>query len=339
MLNVTDSDIFKLQNDTGIFTKKIEAILKKAMTGQVGKTDDIIILNTILEDSLRNMQRLYNEPILIEILNAVREGRIILVSLSADYNIPKCMPFVRYKATNGNKVLVNLTPYLERKKDSMGNTVYSVSAQKLYPIMLCAHLSLTRFVGNYALPAKALHSSAYMWASMFNQVLSKTVALGTNKERYDAFMYFAMKFFCIYYMETPEQVAEDVGRAYLVKKGRKEFPMLDAMLQSINQLGYKPFESFGSLCKTLFDNRVSNLRGIFSLSSSSTKEVNEAYFLNKFVDQFSYTALFSLAAYPYFLFTILNATMKTRIVNDLSLQEIITNKDYSSLSVLNALIN
>lgn len=336
MLNLTDSDVFKLQDSTGVLSKKIQAVLQKGMSGQPGK--DIIILNTDLADSIQNMKRLYNEPIVLDIMKAVQSGDLLLVKLSIEYSIPKCLPFIRFKASNGKtKVMVNLTPYLDVKKDSLGKEVYSISAQKLYPILISAYLTMSKFDERFMLPSNALSSSAYIWAAMFNKILCKTVALGTNKDRYDAFMYFAMKFFCIYIVQTPEQIAENIARGYLLKKGLKNFPMLDDMLQKINERGLNPYGDFGDFCHVLFNNEITNLRVTSSERASSA--INETLFINRFVDQYTYTALMSLASYPYFLFTILNTVLKTRVVNDLAFQDIISDKEYSAIKLLNAVIS
>ena len=336
MLNLTDSDVFKLQDSSGILSKKIQAVLQKGMTGQTGK--DIIILNNDLADSIQNMKRLYNEPIVLNIMKAIQSGDLLLVNLSIEYSIPKCLPFIRFRASNNKtKVMVNLTPYVDVKKDSLGKEVYSISAQKLYPILISAYLTLSKFDERYMLPANALSSSAYIWAAMFNKILCKTVALGTNRDRYDAFMYFAMKFFCIYIVQTPDQIAENVARGYLTKKGLKNFPMLDNMLQKIDERNINIYESFTTFCRALFNNEITNLR--VNSSERASHDINVTMFINRFVDQYTYTALMSLASYPYFLFAVLNTALKTRVVNDLAFQDIITDKDYSAIKLLNAVIS
>lgn len=335
MLNITESDIFQLQDRTKVFTNKISEILRKARNGS-GLNTDITIMNRLLADSLQKLKKMYNETVILKALDDIEKGRIVLVKLSLELNIPKCLPFIRYKGDSDTKILVNVTPYLETTKDSLGEPVYSVSIQRLYPLIACAYLTLNSFSDRYVLPAKALHSSAYIWASMFNKVLSRTVALGTNRERYDAFMYFAMKFFCIYMMQVPEQVAEDVARAYLIKQGRKNFALVDEMNQKIYDQNRKIYLSFREFCLNLFDNSLTNLRGV--ATDSSAKQMNEAFFLNRFVDTFTYTALFALGSYPYFLFAVMNAALKTRVVNDLAFQDIITDKDYSVITLMNTIL-
>ena len=154
MLKITDSDIFKLQNNGGLLTTKITNVLKKGQSGFTGK--DIVVLNTLLEDSLQAVKRLHNEPIVIDILNAINEGTVVLVQLSMEYNIPKCLPFIRYVGQDHKqKVLINLTPYITVKKNNLGDDIYSISAQRLYPILICAYLALTRFNDPYVMPGKA----------------------------------------------------------------------------------------------------------------------------------------------------------------------------------------
>lgn len=334
MLKITDSDIFKLQDSSGLLTQKITNVLKKGMSGFTG--NDIIVLNNLLEDSLQAVKRLYNEPVVLDILNAINDGTVVLVSLSMDYNIPKCMPFVRYVGQDRKqKVLVNLTPYLTVKKNNLGDDLYSISAQRLYPILLCAYLSLTRFDGTYTMPAKPMEISAFIWASMFNKVLCRTVALATNKERYDAFMYFAMKYYCLRILETPERIAEDIARGYLLRKGHKDFPMLEEMLQKIERMGLNPYRGFKDFCHVLFNNEITNLRVNMQRAEAN---INVEFYLNRFVDQFKYESLFALGSFPYFLFAVMNAAYKTRIVNDMAFQDIVSDKDYNVYQMINAII-
>lgn len=334
MLKITDSDIFQLQDSAGVLTNKISAVLKKGMSGFTG--NDIIILNNLMADSLQNMKRMYNDPIILNILAAINDGTMVLAKFSIEYNIPKCMPFVRYIGQDKKeKVLVNLTHFVEVKKTSFDDDIYTMSAQRLYPILVCAYLALKTFNDTYILPAKALAPSAYIWAAMFNKVLCRTIALGTNKDRYDAFMYLAMKFFCLHIAQVPEKVAEDVARGYLLKRGRKDLPMLEEILLKINERGIAMFSDFQTFCRALFNNEITNLR---VNAQRAVSEINITYFLNRFVDQYKYEALFALGTYPYFLYAIMNAAFKTRIVNDQAFQDIINDKDYSAYQIINALL-
>lgn len=336
MLNITESDIFRMENGTNIFTNKVGAVLQRAAANPNGN-EDVIILNGRITESINNLKKMHNEPVIIRAINDIQSGRMILVDLSAKYSLPACLPFIRYKGNTETKILVNLTQYLERTKTKTGEVLYRISVPKLYCLVLCAYLTLNVFNERYILPGKALSSAAYMWASMFNKILSRTVALSTNKERYDSFMYFAMKFFCIYIAQVPDQVAEDVANGYLIKKGRKDFDMVKEMKLRMENFNYKPYKDFESFCYALFDERVTNLRGI--VADSVAKEINESFYLKRFINQYSFTALFSLAAFPYFLFTVLNASAKTRIVNDMAFQDFIDDKDYNVIQLLNALTN
>lgn len=336
MLNITDSDIFRMENGTNIFSNKVGAILQRAAASPNGN-EDIVILNGKITDSLNNLKKMHSEPVILKAINDIQSGRMILVDLSTKYSLPSCLPFIRYKGNSETKILVNLSQYVEKTKTNSGEILYKVSVPKLYCLVLCAYLTLNVFNERYILPGKALSSAAYIWASMFNKILSRTVALSTNKERYDAFMYFAMKFFCIYIAQVPEQVAEDVANGYLLKRGRKDFTMVKEMKDRMANFNYKPYEDFGHLCYALFDERVTNLRGI--VADSVAKEINESFYLKRFINQYSFTALFSLAAFPYFLFTVLNASAKTRIVNDMAFQDFIDDKDYNVIQLLNALTN
>lgn len=334
MKKLTDSYIFKLQNSTGIISNKIQAVLKKGAAGFADK--DIVVLNTHLSDSLQNMKRMYNDPIVIDIINSINRGEMVLVKLSVEYSIPKCLPFIKYSGSQGGaKVLVNLSNYVDIKKTTTGEELYSISAQRLYPILVSAYLALHTFTDNYILPAVALHNSSYIWAAMFNKVLCKAVALGTNADRYDMFMYFAMKYFCIDIAQVPEQIAENTARQYLQHRGKKNFPMLEETLSKINERQLEPYSSFETLCQVLFNNEITGLR---ISSPGSNGNLNMTVFINRFVDLYKYEALFALASYPYFLFAIMNASFKTRVVNDNSFQEVIGDRTYNSLALINSLV-
>jgi hypothetical protein len=80
-------------------------------------------------------------------------------------------------------------------------------------------------------------------------------------------------------------------------------------------------ESFDKFCQTLFNNEVSNIKGI--KVNNIADSLNRSAYITKFIEMYGFASLCSLSAYPYFLFTIISSFNWSRICNDRSLEDIV----------------
>jgi hypothetical protein len=293
MRMLKESDIYGLLNKEDILDKEVIQILS-------GR--DTVVLKSEMQPSLDLIKKIYRENITLKILNAIDKNEIVMFQTSAGNSLPVYMPFVKYfnKATGKETVAVNLTNYLTVRKDKQYDTTeYTIDTKKLYCILLPAYLYLRLFDKQAVLPVDALEISAVLWARMFNQVLNRVIALSTNKDKYDAFMYFAIRFFLSYYMETGEVVIKSITDKYM--KGKDPY-MVNLIEAKCNDAGINLYESFQTFTKTLFNNEFTNTKSIRVNNISDA--LNSQFYLKKFIELYDVSSVFSLSSYPYFLFSI-----------------------------------
>lgn len=313
MRTCTNSDIYRdTLNKGNVYSTR----LLKILTGQAPGT---VILNDKLDSALNGMKRSFKDAATLQVINAIANHKIVLMITSQESNLPICLPFVKYTSEGVTKELVNLTDYITSKVDeASGENDYDIDVRKLHAITLAAYIDLTLCSEKAVLPSDALNSAAVIWARMFNKILEGSIGLGTNRDRYNAFMYLAIKFFLVYYMDTPLTITENIAMNYI--DGEKN-SMLQFIEENIAAKGVNMYESFGGFCHMLFDNEITNMKGIKLQNVSDS--MNQLFYQRKFVDMYYYPALLTLASFPYFLYTVICTNDQSGIVNFKVLKKII----------------
>ena len=170
-----------------------------------------------------------------------------------------------------------------------------------------------------------------MWAKMYNKVLNKMVGLSTNKERYETFMYFAIRFFCKYYLECPDALCDTIAEAYL-PAGKTL--LIHDIEKKVVERSINMYSSFEIFCNTLFDNSITSLR---ATRLGDNIEMNTYLYFRKFVDMYDFSASGSLCSFQYFLFTVISVFYSANIVSR-SLDDIVITDDVKQMPrILNGL--
>ena len=185
------TDVFQIYENSGA---RISDRMKALITNPATRT----VVNEALEEvTLNRFAMIFKEPIALKALGAVRRGDIVLFVAKPEYNLPESIPFFRYAKGSTVKVAVNLTNIIvmEEDKEDPSNTTYMVEdMRKLYAMLVSAYIQL--MIADPAdYPIKSIEYGAMMWARMFCKVLNRTIGLSTNKDRYEAYFYFAARFF------------------------------------------------------------------------------------------------------------------------------------------------
>lgn len=322
MLTLTESDVFTR------FLDKSNGVQANIMTVLGGKSG-AVVLNNKLGNDLEIMLKVHKEPTTLAAVTAIKSGDIVLVTIPLNVNIPECIPLIKHKKNGRPRVLINLSRYIVESKDSdTGEIDYSIDVQKLYSLCVPGYMYLRMFDKDCVLSAQTMKSSAIIWARMFNKVLIKTIGLSTNKERYDAFMYFAIKFFLSYYVEAPSVVVESIAESTMV--GEKSY-LIDIMEAKIAELKVNPYESFTTFCTVLFNNEISNIKGI--RVNNIEENINMSFYMKRFIDMYNMSAVGSLISFPYFIFTVFSSYNWAGIVNDRSMEDVVQydKKEYPKL--------
>jgi len=316
MRKLVESDIFSEYLDRGNgITGKIAKILS-------GMDKEGIILNNALSVPLSTITRHYKDPSTIRIVDAVKDGRIILYKTGPDFALPYCLPFIKFKQNGVSKVLVNLTKYLIEEYDDNKTVVgYDIEATKLYALLLPAYLTLELFDDNTVLSSETLYCASILWSKMFNKVLVRSIGLATNRDRYNAFLYFGMIFFLKYYCNTPDVIIEGILDKYFGKNKESQFILF--MKEQIKRLGVEEsmYTSFKNFCTTLFNNEISNIRG--AKVSNISDSINTQFYVSQFINMYKFESLLALATFPYFLFVLISVDLHAGICADKSIDDIL----------------
>lgn len=321
----TESDIFEYLNKGNVLQNKMFKIL-------AGKSD-AIILNNVLESDLKSMLKIFKEPVTLKAVNAVKAGKIVLVKIPIESNLPECLPYIKHKKDGSERIIINVTNYVTEKKDKdTGDIDYSIDIKKLYSLLVPGFLYLQSFDARYQPSPEAIKISALIWARMFNKVLIRTIGLTTNQERYEAFMYYAMRFHMKYFLNLSDTVVDDISGSILANgKGY----LIDYMETKIKDLNLDPYSSFSSFCGMLFNNEVSNIKGI--RVNNIEENINISFYLKRFIDMYNMSATMALSSYPFFIFAIFSAYNWSNIVNDRTFEDVVYYDKKEVVKLMNAL--
>lgn len=324
MRSFVESDIYEtLRRITKIDTSIANIINHRAKA---------IVLNKELIPDLKIVPKLFKEATVLSAVNAVNIGDILLIKLSPEFNLPDCLPFIKYSKDGKAKVLVNVTKYLSETPDKdTGSITYKIDAKKLCAMIVPAYVNLK--MDNNAFPGvSVLQPAAMLWSRLFNKILIRKMSINSTPERYEAFVYFGMKFFLRYYMQAPDKIVDDICMSSL--KNGKSY-VIEYMESKIEELQLDPYESFESFCTTLFNNEVSRIRGM--RIGAADEVINVSFYIREFQKTYTETALMALSAFPYFIWVMYGAYIKAGICFDRSFQDILTYDDKEVIRMFNTL--
>ena len=299
MRKLKDSDIFTvfINRDNSILGR-INSILQNA------EPSTVILNKYIYQDIKRYIVDKYKEESVNKMANMISSGQIVIFRVDPPSNISSAIPFFVYKRNGVTHAAVNLTGVVKEIKLNDGSIQYELveNAKKAYNILMSAYLAVSKFTEKTTILPDLAYHSAIVWAEMFNTPLFDIVGLH-NTDRRDAFMYFAIKFFLKYYVDYPEQMIENSALKFIGKKNQLIFDMEEAIERKDLDI-YKDMSSF---IRMLCDNEITGVKGI---------NMNLQMYITKFASAYSSTALGALCTFPYFVFVIIAASSKTKLVKD-----------------------
>ena len=313
MRSYINADVYtELLNKNNIVSTKLTQLLSNKVTGTV-------FLNDKLPIQIKRLESDNKTPIMLNVVNAIKSNKIILFSIPQEQmTIPDSLPFVKFidhKQNEEIKVAVNLSKYVSVRTDRVsGITEYDIDVRKLYILTLSAYIDMVYLSEASTLPADTLYYGALIWARMFNAVLVQACGLGINKDRYEAFMYFAMKFFMIYYAEAEEIAADKTVERYF--KNKTKTPYIEMISLKIKDKRINPYTSLSDFCNTMFNNDITGIGG-------GSMQMNYSFYLRKFMSRYYSSALLALGSFSYFLFVLLSVREKVNICNDKALADIL----------------
>ena len=275
-------------------------------------------ITTELASEIVAMERSYKDILTTKACKALADGSIILVYGDPKLMLPPFMPFVK-TIKEGREVVIcdlSLTTFMAKQNKNTGETTYSMDIRQLNSIVVAAYIFLN-LKKNSIIPPDIIQTMAIAWAKMFNKVLCQSIGLNTNPDRYNAFMYFAMKFFMIYLLDIPEKSADEFV-SQLSKEGKNV--VVRQMEETIIARDLHPFNSFEDFCNVLFDHDVSNIGAARSMG-----DMNAASYLKIFTRIYGLNSIFALAAFPYFMYTYISVNNANRGFNRRVFEDVMVN--------------
>lgn len=318
---VNDSMVYKYMikdKESVLNTYRLE-LIKGGMTN----------LNSELTAQLANIKKIYTDVLTTKALEAVASGNIILFSAkNPKHCMPSYMPFIKYKSGDKPYVAVDLTKWVVLKpiKGTDDQFDVTVDVKKLYCFIITAYLYLYKFDRDTQLSSKLAKSSAVVWAKLFCKVLEMKVGLATNRDRHDAFMYFAMMFFLINIIDYNRESAENLAKSYF--KSNTVSPTVRYIETAIEDKNIDIYESFETFCSTLFNPDITGLRSLRLRGTNNV--INVEYYVSQYITLYHLTSALSLAAYPYFIWMVISTCNWAYLFNDKTI-EAIASEEYGNI--------
>lgn len=322
MRKYTDSDIFiKMNSGNSIYNQLALA---------VKSIDEKSIINNKLSDTIDSMQRAYKDGIVILAAQAIKKYDVILVSLPIDKKFPANMPYVKTKRKGKDCVIVDLSKYASIQRDASGNIISATcDPNKLYNLVIPAFIALKVLNSDTVISTETTKWLSYLWAKLFNKILMGQKIYVGNPERYEAFMYFAMRFFMIYYLGTNLAIVDKVSSEVLKGPKSKYILMIES---NVRQKGIDLYKDWTTFAHTMFSNEVTNIRAITNVEMNAEQYLR-LYSMSMGKDG-AYLALWSADYFFYCLFVTYN---RAYILNDRAWESIVNDNPKIIPKILNGL--
>jgi len=289
----------------------------------------MIDLNVALAPQLANIKKIYQDVLTTKALNAIDSGHIKLVaSRNPRHCMPSYMPFVKYKMGDDSYVAIDITKWIVLKpiKGQEDQFDVTVDIKKLYCFIVSGYLYQAKFDRDTQITAKLAKSSAITWAKLFCKVLEMKVGLATNRDRHDAFMYFAMMFFLVNLVEYNKESAENIAKSYF--RSNAVSPTVRLIETTVADRHIDMYSSFETFCTTLFNPEITGLRTMRLKGTNNV--INVEYYVSQYITLYHTTSAFTLAAFPYFIWMVISTCNWAYLFNDKTI-EAIASEEYGNI--------
>ena len=300
MRNYKDSDVYQEMNGGDKIYDALASSIRSINT------------NSVLNSHITNLNMLYKaykESILLKIMEAIKNYEIIIVSLPLDKRFPAYIPYVVTKRNGKECVIVDFSKYVSVVRNT-DDTIQSaeLDISKAYSILVPSFIALKVLNNKTVISSEVTKWLAYLWGVMFNRVIKGQRVFVDNQERYEAYMYFAMKFFMKYYLESSDAIVDKVSMEFIKNTKSKYILTVESR---IRQKNINLYESFGAFTRTMFNNEVTNIK------TDTHVDINLESYIRLYSNQMgrngAYLALWSADLFFYCLF---NSYTKSNILFD-----------------------
>jgi hypothetical protein len=245
---------------------------------------DSVDLNLLQED-LHTIQKRYNYPLKIKVLNDLNVGRIQLLYNKDKSPIPVYIPnFLTIDKVKGKPVcMVNLTSYGIMNKEK---TRFDINTRQLYALMQSGTMALSCYEKwiQISVNQNILRLGAIMYSKLFTKVLDRMYAVNLDPTKSDKIKYVAAKFFLYNIMgKTKSSTVDSI--AYSCCNGGTTLPTIQIFNDSFNENAYENLQTF-----------IQEL----ALKIDGMGELNLRSYIDNYMRMYDVSTLFSLEYFPAF---------------------------------------
>lgn len=313
MKDVHESEVFKLLDKKGNIRAKCINNLSKTM----------VDLGPHMEDQFKVIARIFKDQLTVKAIEAVHNKSLILYYTPTTDRLPVYYPFIKLKKDGKPVIAVDLSNYVSVKQDDVDNTLeVKIDNKKLYSMMVSGYLYLDLMYDKSSTLSMPLYSLlSNVWAQLFCKVLIQKVGLATNRDRLDAFMYFAQKYFLLNICETNPQVAEDI--ALMQFNSRKANPTAMSIAEACSSRSIDMYSDLITFCNTLFNADITGLRAM--RLNGSNDGMTFDYYVRQYIMMYYAPSGLTLASLPHFVWMVISANNYAYIFNDAVIEKTCTN--------------
>lgn len=250
MKSYLETDIFKMMNRGNAIVNQI-----KVTTSSLNSET---IMNPFLANAMNLLYKNYRDGISLKLIDAVKNMEIYVVHLPIDKRLPANMPYVKIKIGGSSKVIVDISKYSSIQRTDTGKIEgVEVDIQKLYNLLVPAYIALKVLNPETVVSIETTKWLSYLWARMFNRILMTQKMFVANQERYEAYMYFAMRFFMKYYMQTNDAIVDKVSNEFIKNVKSKYILMIESKLQ---QKQIDLYQNWMTFTTNMFSDEITNIK-------------------------------------------------------------------------------
>lgn len=315
---IQETDMFQFMN--GNREAVINTRIKTLITGGMKN------VSQELDYNLRTIERAFKDPLTIAALDAIHLGNLIpFIAVDPKESMPIYMPFIKFATGDGKmRMAVDLTQFSEIRYDEINDMLdVKINNAKLYVLLVTAYIYYEFANKTTALTPAMNQLTSSVWAKMIVNIFNAELGLSTNRERQDAFMYFAQKFFLKNILECAPAICENDA---IYQFPNKKKPNLVVEMESIiAEKGIDIYADFTTFISTLLNADITGLNQ--NRAKIKSGQIGLQWFMSKFIARYGVASGFAVAAFPYFMWMLFSANNSAwmftgdRIIENLSKTE------------------
>lgn len=322
MRSYNQSDIFTQMNAGNNIINQL-GISLKAM-------NENTVVNKRMLDSLNAMYRAYKDGVTLKVIDAVKSYDIFITILPIDKRLPANMPYAKIKRNGKTSVLVDISKYANVIRTDTGDIEsIDMDIPKLYNLLIPAFIALNVLNDKTVVSLETTKWMSYLWAKMFNRILMTQKIFVSNQERYEAFMYFAMRFFMIYYMQTNLAIVDRISNEF-IKNAKSQYILM--IENNLKQKNIDLYADWNTFAYNMFSNEMTNIKTGTNIDMNIEQYIR--LFCNFLGRDGAYLALWSADYFFYCIFATYNHAW---LLNDRAWSAIVEDNPKAMPRIINGL--